>query len=121
MRFRRQGDRGRLRGAPRRRPAILVGGEGPNVLGRVIAFGDGWIPNEHPGVERRIAELQQLAASAGRDPLPVTVFAVPRDRQRIGELVAAGADRIVLNAATTTLDQARASLRAIAGIVAPFA
>lgn len=102
-------------------PPIFVGGEGPRVLDRVIAFGDGWIPNEHPGVERRIDELRTLAASAGRNPLPVTVFAVPRDRQRIGELVAAGADRIVLNAATTTLDEARASLRGIAELVASFA
>ncbi len=101
-------------------PPVLVGGEGPRVLGRVIAFGDGWIPNEHPGVVDRIAELRSLAARAGRGSLPVTVFAAPRDSQRISELVAAGADRIVLNAATTTLDEARASLRAIAELVAPF-
>lgn len=102
-------------------PPILVGGEGARVLERAVRFGDGWIPNEHPGVERRMDELRTLAARAGRDPLPVTIFAVPHDRQRIGELVAAGADRIVLNAATTTLDEARASLHALADLVGPFA
>ena len=33
-------------------PPVLVGGNGPNVLKRVVAFGDGWFPNRIPPDER---------------------------------------------------------------------
>ncbi len=51
-------------------PPIAIAGEGPRVLDRVLDFGDEWIPNEHDGVEDRIAELQRRAcrAGAGTDP-----------------------------------------------------
>ena len=31
--------------AQRPHPPVLVGGDGPDVLDRVLAFGDGWFPN----------------------------------------------------------------------------
>ena len=33
--------------AQRPHPPVLVGGDGPGVLDRVLAFGDGWLPNYH--------------------------------------------------------------------------
>src|SRR5437868_9522217 len=49
--------------AQRPHPPILVGGDGPTVLDRVIAFGDAWFPNYRPqlGVFERIEELRARA------------------------------------------------------------
>jgi probable F420-dependent oxidoreductase len=76
-------------------PPILVGGNGPKVLDRVVALGDEWMPNRIKGEDLpgRIAELQRKAAEAGRDPIPVTVAGVMRDPERLQELERAGVQR----------------------------
>ena len=49
--------------AQRPHPPVLVGGNGPTVLDRVLAFGDAWLPNYgRGGVLDRIAELRARAA-----------------------------------------------------------
>src|SRR5437764_3808981 len=56
-------------------PPILVGGNGANVLERVVAFGDEWMPNRIGKDEDMIArfdELQLVAKQAGRDEIPIT-------------------------------------------------
>jgi len=63
-------------------PPILVGGNGPKVLDRVLAFGDEWMPNRIGDDEKffaRIAELQERARDAGRGSIPVTLFAPKPD------------------------------------------
>ena len=54
-------------------PPVLVGGNAPKALERVIAFGDEWMPNRVTGLTERIEELRRLAEEAGRDPIPVTL------------------------------------------------
>lgn len=76
---------------------ILVGGEGPTVLDRVIDYGDGWIPNDHPELPTRAAELRLRLEDSGRSPLPITAFATAPDRERIAELQRAGVERCVIN------------------------
>jgi probable F420-dependent oxidoreductase len=68
-------------------PPVLVGGGGPTVLDRVLAYGDAWIPSlgDGPDLAGRIAELR---ARADRE-IPVTVFDVPADPavlEQLGEL-----------------------------------
>ncbi|CAN5556081.1 LLM class F420-dependent oxidoreductase [soil metagenome] len=82
---------------------VLVGGEGPTVLDRVIDYGDGWIPNDHPELPDRAGELRTRLDGLGRAGLPITAFAVEPDRNRIARLAKAGIDRCVFN-----LRQARA-------------
>ena len=41
-------------------PPVLVGGNGPNVLKRVLAFGDAWFPNRIPPDDQMIARVEQL-------------------------------------------------------------
>ena len=53
-------------------PPVLVGGNGPKVLDRVLAFGDEWMPNRLDGFANRVQELQRRAEEAGRDRIPVT-------------------------------------------------
>ncbi len=68
---------------------MLVGGNGKTVYDRVIAFGDGWIPNYLGDVEKlagRIETLQARAADAGRGQLPVTIWGLPEGPARLRAL-----------------------------------
>jgi probable F420-dependent oxidoreductase len=79
-------------------PPVLVGGNGPNVLKRVIAFGDGWFPNRIPpdeGMIARVEELQRLGDQAGRGPIPVTLQIPPRDPEVLHRYEEAGVTRAV--------------------------
>ena len=79
-------------------PPVLVGGNGPNVLKRVVAFGDGWFPNRIPPDDQMIArveELQRLGEQAGRGPIPVTLQIPPRDPDVLRRYEEAGVTRAV--------------------------
>jgi probable F420-dependent oxidoreductase len=59
-------------------PPVLMGGNGPRSLERVVEYADGWMPLADRGeVVARIPELQELAARAGRGPIPVTACQAP--------------------------------------------
>jgi probable F420-dependent oxidoreductase len=77
-------------------PPVLVGGVGDKVLDRVVAYGDGWIPNRVKTPEElgeRIAELQRRAEAAGRERIPVTVFGAKPEQRLLERLEAAGVTR----------------------------
>jgi probable F420-dependent oxidoreductase len=78
-------------------PPVLVGGNGPRVLDRVLAYGDEWMPNRTGDEElaARIGELRSRASNVGRERIPVTVMGMAPDAARIDRLAGAGADRIV--------------------------
>jgi probable F420-dependent oxidoreductase len=74
-------------------PPVLVGGNGERVLERVVAFGDEWMPNRATGLTERVAKLQELAAEAGRDRIPVTLSGARPDPELIERGEAAGVHR----------------------------
>jgi probable F420-dependent oxidoreductase len=76
-------------------PPVIVGGEGPGVIDRVLEYGDAWGPHPLPGVLERIPELQRQAKESGKPAVPVTLFNVPHDRDLIGHARAAGVERCV--------------------------
>jgi probable F420-dependent oxidoreductase len=79
-------------------PPILVGGNGPKVLDRVLAYGDEWMPNRIGDEEsffRRVAELQERAQAAGRGSIPVTFSGAPGKPDVIERLAGAGIHRCV--------------------------
>jgi probable F420-dependent oxidoreductase len=79
-------------------PPILVGGNGPTVHKRVLAYGDGWFPNRIPPDDQMIArveELQRLGEEAGRGPIPVTLQVPPRDLAVLERYEQAGVTRVV--------------------------
>ena len=83
--------------AQRPHPPVLVGGNGPRVLERVLAFGDEWLPNSAPDDEllTRIEELNSRASQAGRGPVPVSVVGPFGEPGRIERLERGGVHRIV--------------------------
>jgi probable F420-dependent oxidoreductase len=78
-------------------PPVMVGGSGPRVLDRVLAFGDEWMPYRmsDEDLAARITELGVRASEAGRGRIPVTVVGFPPDAARIDRLAGIGVDRIV--------------------------
>lgn len=78
--------------AQRPYPPVLVGGSGPTVFDRVLAYGDGWIPNYAPdGTLERAAELRARAER----PVFLQAMAMPADPKAIEAYEAAGFDRVV--------------------------
>ncbi len=75
--------------AQRPHPPVLVGGLGPTVLDRVLAFGDGWLPNYTDDLIERMAEL---AARAQR-PIEVDVLGMAPDARALERVRDAGARR----------------------------
>ena len=79
-------------------PPVLVGGNGPKVLDRVVAYGDAWFPNrigDDDFMVGRITELQERAAEAGRGPIPVSLQIPPRDLSALERYEEAGVTRTV--------------------------
>ncbi len=62
---------------PAQRPLpVLIGGNGPTVLDRVLDYGDGWIPGvqkDMPALAERIRELRTRAADLGKPRPYVTL------------------------------------------------
>ena len=81
-------------------PPILLGGAAKNVLRRVVDHADGWLPNRvtPEALTESRRQLDDLAATAGRDPksITITVYGQPADRELIRSLLDAGADRVVV-------------------------
>lgn len=73
-------------------PPVLVGGVGPTVIDRVLAFGDAWFPTYGPrNLADRIAELRSRADR----PIDVQVVGVPADAKVIVSLESLGVSRVV--------------------------
>ncbi|MQF96012.1 MAG: LLM class F420-dependent oxidoreductase [SAR202 cluster bacterium] len=81
-------------------PPIIIGGMAKNVLRRVVAHADGWMPNRVSAaeVEESRKKLDAMAAEAGRDPksITITVYGQAPDGALIQSLLSAGADRVVV-------------------------
>jgi probable F420-dependent oxidoreductase len=78
--------------AQRPHPPVLVGGNGPTVLDRVLSFGDAWLPNNTG--EDLLARARELWARADR-PIEVIVMGAPAKAAVLEELAKAGVRRVV--------------------------
>ena len=81
-------------------PPILIGGMAPNVLKRIVAHADGWLPNRvtPQEIENSRKELATLCADVGRDPasIQIVIYGQEPDRAHFQSLVDAGADSVVV-------------------------
>jgi probable F420-dependent oxidoreductase len=78
--------------AQRPHPPVLVGGNGPTVLDRVLSFGDAWLPNNTG--EDLLARARELWARADR-PIEVIVMGAPAKAAVLEEFAKAGVRRVV--------------------------
>jgi probable F420-dependent oxidoreductase len=84
-------------------PPIIVGGAFPYGARRAIAYGDGWIPHAkrpaYSSVIDKFSEFRKMATSAGRNPdsLPITVFGIEEDLDRLPRYRDAGVERVVFS------------------------
>jgi probable F420-dependent oxidoreductase len=103
-------------------PPVILGGFAKNVLQRVVAWGDGWLPNRITPEQLRESRttLDKLAQDAGRDPSAITisVYGQPAERDLIQRFHDAGADRVVVRPPTAkTEPEMAAGLERIAEAV----
>ena len=75
-------------------PPILVGGNGPTVTDRVLAYGDAWFPNFARGPEDILERGRRLREQAGR-PVELQVISVPADPKLFERFAQAGVTRVV--------------------------
>ena len=107
-------------------PPILVGGNAPNVLKRVVAWGNGWMPGRVSvaDIRRGCATLRELAEQAGRDPMSLEVMTFGgagqfRDRASIKEMEEAGARRVTIWLTQTAGEALLAEMEELARQVLP--
>jgi probable F420-dependent oxidoreductase len=98
-------------------PPILVGGEGPRVLERVVSYGDEWAPNAEPDIPGRIAELQGLAVVRGRAPIPVTAMHVDPTPPAVRLYAEAGATRCVFTLPSAPLPRVEATVARLTKLI----
>ncbi len=102
-------------------PPVLMGGDGPRTLQRVVEFADGWMPiGSRGGTERlagRITELQQMAKAAGRERIPVTTFGAAPDPQAITKLGEIGVDRVLFGLRSAPAEEVLPALKQYAEVV----
>ena len=103
-------------------PPILVGGNGERTLERVVRYGDEWMPLPRGDADwtPRIQELQELAAKAGRTPIPVTMFFAPPDPVKLRDLEIKGVTRSLFILPSAEADIVLPKLDELADLVAKF-
>ena len=79
-------------------PPILVGGNGRTVYDRVLAYGDGWLPNRIGDDEKiiaRVEKMRRLGEEAGRGPIPTSLQLPPREPDLLARYEEAGVNRAI--------------------------
>jgi probable F420-dependent oxidoreductase len=79
-------------------PPMLIGSHGPTGLRRAVEFGDAWFPVLHSqlDLEADLKQLGELAAEAGRDAPPATVFLWQPNAEQLERCAQAGVERCVV-------------------------
>ena len=99
-------------------PPVLLGGKARNVFTRVVAWGDGWMPNAVTPDEIKAgrAILDELADAAGRNPesIQITVFGQNADPEVIKSMEDAGANRVIVRLPSTLDESALTELERMA-------
>ena len=97
---------------------VYVGGNGEQVLDRVLRYGDHWMPNREWGLDERIPELRRRAEEAGSRAREVTYFGADLDPAMVERLADAGVDRVLLQLPPAGRDEVAAAVDDAAEIAA---
>ena len=104
-------------------PPIIVGGAFPHSARRAIRYGNGWIPNasraHYSDVTEFLPEFREMAAEAGRDPaaIPVTIWGVPEDLDRLKRYRDQGIARVVVSLPSANGEETLPVLDRWAGLI----
>jgi probable F420-dependent oxidoreductase len=101
-------------------PPVMLGGEGPTVLERVVDYADEWFPNAHDGIEERVRELQRLAYAAARAPIPVTVIHTEPDIDTIRGYAEAGVTRCLFSLPSSGREEVEPLLEQFSAVIRAF-
>ncbi len=91
-------------------PPVIVGGMFPHAARRALRYGDGWIPHSrrphYEDVTDFLPQFREMAKEAGRDlaGVPVTVWGVPPDLDRLKRYREQGVARGVVQLAPDKAD-----------------
>ncbi len=96
-------------------PPVLVGGNGPTVFDRVLAFGDAWMPNVIDD-DLLLSQIAELRERAGRD-VPVTLNASPTRPERLARYEEAGVQRCLFYLPQGGVDAIEQRLERITGSI----
>jgi probable F420-dependent oxidoreductase len=105
-------------------PPIIVGGAFPYGARRAVRYGDGWIPRasrqNYADVGEFLPQFRQLAIEAGRDPasLPITIFRVEEDLDRLRHYRDIGVARVVISVPAAREDEVLPLLDRWAALIA---
>ena len=105
------------------RPPVLLGGDVPSAMQRVVEYADEWMPHPDRGelpLSQRIAEFWQLSEAAGRGRLPVSVYGAAPDPARVAEYQAAGVARCVFRLPAAGADDVLPALERAAAVARQF-
>src|SRR5579859_862504 len=105
------------------RPPVLLGGDVPASMARVIKYADEWLPHPDRGelpLQQRIAEFWELSEAAGRGRMPVSVYGAAADAARVAEYQAAGVSRCVFRLPPAGADAVLPALERAAGVARQF-
>jgi probable F420-dependent oxidoreductase len=92
-------------------PPVIIGGAFPHAARRALRYGDGWIPHsrrpQYEDVTDFLPHFRQMAAEVGRDPaeVPVTVWGIPPDLDRVRRYRDQGVARGVVQLAAEKADK----------------
>jgi probable F420-dependent oxidoreductase len=98
-------------------PPVFLGGAARNVLRRVVAHGDGWMPVRATPEDVRAARatLDELAESAGRDPKSIEIcISGAADRDEIHRMEDAGATMATVSIPSSAPGEALPALEKMA-------
>jgi probable F420-dependent oxidoreductase len=102
-------------------PPVILGGNGPTVIDRIVEYCDGWLPGAAPGIGERISELRRRAREAGRDPesisVTVTTQGMPESRDLVDRLEQSGAQRILFRVESLSKEAMRARLDGLVKLI----
>jgi probable F420-dependent oxidoreductase len=104
-------------------PPVIVGGMFPHAARRALRYGDGWIPHsrrpQYEDVTDFLPQFKEMAAEAGRDlaEVPVTVWGIPPDIDRLKRYEDQGVARGVVQLAAEPADKILPLLDRWAGLI----
>ena len=84
-------------------PPVIVGGAFPHAARRAIRYGDGWVPHagrpQYSDVTDFLPKFREMMAEAGRSlaEVPITVFGVPENLDRLKHYRDRGVARVVVS------------------------